>query len=155
MILRFQTRRHWLYPDTSHRPLICHRNLLTKRVAIRDRWRKIWAYLWNKRFVQVRCKRKLSVIYLMTLGVATLFMLISNNSHAACSCICVNGLNRPLCSSVSDLKPLCPPKVCPRVPPITRPLDQSRLPPVGTSICSSKYIYNKYNQRYEWRLFCK
>lgn len=103
----------------------------------------------------VRNKRKSPILYYFVFLVTALSVLTVNNSQAECTCICVNGLNRPLCASVTDRKPLCPPKFCPRQPPVTPPLEQSRTPPAGTQICSDKYIYNQYTQRYEWRQFCR
>ena len=98
---------------------------------------------------------KLPAIYVVTLMLAALSFTTSDEARAACTCICVDGLNRPLCSGVNDRIPVCPPKVCPTEPPITRPLDQPRLPPAGTAFCTDEYIYNRYSQRYEWRQFCR
>ena len=74
---------------------------------------------------------------------------------ADCACVCVDGLNRPLCSDSRDAIPVCPPRVCPRYPQTTRPLESLRLPPVGTESCSRQYVYNKYSRRYEWRQLCR
>jgi hypothetical protein len=98
---------------------------------------------------------KLPVIYLACFLVAAVSVTNSGNSHAACTCICVDGLNRPLCANLDDRKPLCPPKLCPREPSQTRPLDQPAIPPTGTKSCSREYIYNRYAQRYQWWQFCQ
>ena len=55
-------------------------------------------------------------------------------ARAACTCICVGGQNRPLCSEVTDIEPLCPPKVCLRAPQSTRPLDGVRIQPLFGSL---------------------
>ena len=82
--------------------------------------------------------------------------LIATTAEAACNCVCVNGLNRPLCSSISDIKPVCPPRVCPQAPQSISPIDTPQLrPPTGTQSCASDYIYNRYTQRYEWRQVCE
>lgn len=86
---------------------------------------------------------------------AVLSILASNPGRAACACICVDGQNRPLCSEVTDIEPICPPKLCPDLPGSTRPLDTQRLPPSGTRDCSMEYVYNAYAQRYEWRQLCQ
>ena len=79
----------------------------------------------------------------------------SDSSRAACTCVCVDGLNRPLCASITDRRPVCPPKVCPREPPLARPIEQPKLPPADADSCSRKYIYNRYSQRYEWWQLCR
>jgi hypothetical protein len=75
--------------------------------------------------------------------------------RAACTCICVDGLNRPLCSEVTDVEPVCPPRLCPDAPRATPPLDLQRLPPTGTRSCAMEYVYNPYARRYEWRQLCQ
>ena len=79
----------------------------------------------------------------------------STPADAACTCICVNGLNRPLCSSIADRKPVCPPRACPREPSISRPIDRTAEPPAGAKTCNDRYIYNRYSQAYEWRRLCR
>ena len=75
--------------------------------------------------------------------------------RADCACVCVDGLNRPLCSDSRDPLPVCPPRVCPDTPRTSRPLDAPGLPPPGTEACSMQYVYNKYTRRYEWRRLCR
>ncbi|HUV21525.1 MAG TPA: hypothetical protein VMZ32_07055, partial [Gammaproteobacteria bacterium] len=101
------------------------------------------------------CNTKIPVIYLAALLVAAVSVTHSDNSRAGCTCICVDGLNRPLCASLEERKPLCPPRVCPREPSQTRPLDQPGIPPTGATPCSREYIYNRYAQRYEWWQVCQ
>lgn len=84
-----------------------------------------------------------------------LSILASAPGRAACTCICVDGQNRPLCSEVTDIEPICPPRLCPSAPRSTRPLDPQLLPPDGTRSCSMEYVYNPYAQRYEWRQLCQ
>jgi hypothetical protein len=76
-------------------------------------------------------------------------------ARAACTCICIDGLNRPLCSEVTDVEPICPPKPCPDAPQTVRPLDPPRLPPAGKRSCAMEYVYNRYAGRYEWRQICR
>jgi hypothetical protein len=75
--------------------------------------------------------------------------------RADCACVCVDGMNRPLCSDSRDVVPVCPPRVCADEPRTTRPLDAPALPPTGTEACSMQYLYNKYTRRYEWRQLCR
>ncbi len=85
---------------------------------------------------------------------AVLASLASFAAVADCTCICVDGLNRPLCSQVTDIEPVCPPKVCPDAP-AAKPLEPYRLPPFDARSCSMEYFYNKYAERYEWRQICR
>ena len=75
--------------------------------------------------------------------------------RADCACVCVDGLNRPLCSDSREAPPVCPPRVCPDMPRTSRPLDAPALPPQGVEACSMQYVYNKYTRRYEWRRLCR
>lgn len=85
---------------------------------------------------------------------AVLGTLPSFDGRAACTCICVDGLNRPLCSQVTDIEPVCPPRVCSEAP-AAKPLEPYDLPPFDAPACSMKYLYNKYAGRYEWRQVCE
>ena len=85
----------------------------------------------------------------------TITLLVNEPARGACTCICVDGLNRPLCSSLTEPRPVCPPRVCPREPSVSAPLEQSGMPPVGTQSCEQEYVYNRYTQRYEWRRICQ
>lgn len=85
---------------------------------------------------------------------AVIAALSTATGRADCSCICIDGLNRPLCSQVTDIEPVCPPKVCADAP-ATKPLEPYRLPPFDEQSCSMKYLYNKYAGRYEWRQVCR
>ncbi len=85
---------------------------------------------------------------------ALLALLASGAGRADCNCICVDGLNRPLCSQVSDVLPLCPPRVCPLAP-AAGALQPPQLPPFDARSCSMEYLYNNYAARYEWRQLCR
>ncbi len=82
-------------------------------------------------------------------------LTVFGESRAGCTCVCVDGLNRPLCASASDPRPLCPPRVCPREPGVTRPLDQVVEPRPRNKNCARKYSFNRYSQRYEWLTLCR
>lgn len=82
-------------------------------------------------------------------------MLGAAPAQAACACICVDGRNQPLCSEVTDVEPVCPPKPCPDAPQTVRPLEPPKLPPTGTRSCTMEYVYNRYAGRYEWRQLCR
>lgn len=74
-------------------------------------------------------------------------------AEAGCSCQCVNGQNVPLCSSPFDLKPLCPPVLCPMALPYTG-LQPGGLPPLGSSGCRTVQVLNPMTMMYEARTVC-
>ena len=98
---------------------------------------------------------KSTVTFLVVLLLAGVSIVNSDNARADCVCVCVDGLNRPLCASAADPRPTCPPRFCPREPSTTRPLDQPTLPPTKARTCSREYIYNRFSGRYEWWQLCR
>ena len=81
------------------------------------------------------------------------FILPFHNVESKCSCECVNGKNVPLCSSTLDIAPPCI-GICPIVNPSIKPLPSLNMPPVGTSKCDWKQVYNEATRRYEWVEVC-
>ncbi len=79
----------------------------------------------------------------------------ATNVNAACVCRCVNGVMQSLCSSSIDLRPICPPRVCPLTPPRVTPLQPLTLPPLGTSSCRQAQVLNPVTGQYEWRTVCR
>jgi hypothetical protein len=73
----------------------------------------------------------------------------------SCHCACVNGEVKALCSSSTDVPPVCAPRVCPIVTPSVKPIAPPRVPPVGTSTCKMKQVYNETTKKYEWKSVCK
>lgn len=98
---------------------------------------------------------KSTITFLVVLLLAGVSIVNSDNARAGCVCVCVDGLNRPLCASAADPRPTCPPRFCPREPSTTRPLDQPTLPPTKARTCSREYIYNRFSGRYEWWQLCR
>ena len=88
--------------------------------------------------------------------VAGLFGLIFTESRSAsCRCVCINGQVQAICSSSIDLKPICPPRICPIKSPSIRPIQTPVIPPIGTSNCRKEQVYNDNTRRYEWRTICR
>ena len=79
------------------------------------------------------------------------------NANASCVCRCVNGRMEPLCSSVADMRPFCPPStLCPiAAPPTLAPLGPAIAPPVGTRSCAQRQILNPVTGQYEWQSICR
>ena len=89
----------------------------------------------------------------LALSLLTL-LIISNMANANCVCSCVNGQNIPICSNSIDLRPVCPPKVCPIAQPSVTPINTPTIPPMGTSHCKQQQVYNNFTRRYEWKQLC-
>jgi hypothetical protein len=75
-------------------------------------------------------------------------------AHASCVCRCVDGEVQPLCSSSTDLPPICAATICAVVPPSIAPIQPPVIPPLGTSDCSPRQVQNPATNRYEWRSIC-
>jgi len=97
---------------------------------------------------------KILIIRIFYLVLGLWLLGAQNFAHASCSCVCMDGKNQAVCSSSMDLRPLCPPKVCPLARPAIKPLDSPRLPPLGTTQCTNKQVYNPYSRKYEWKRVC-
>ena len=93
--------------------------------------------------------------FTFSLLVLVFLSFIPNQAQASCSCKCVNGQVKALCSSSIDLKPICSPRVCPITPPSVKPIDTPSIPPIGTKVCTNKQVYNDATFQYEWKKVCK
>lgn len=80
---------------------------------------------------------------------------MTDNATTARQCVCMNGEMRAVCSSTTDLEPICPPRVCPSAPPAVEPIQRSRGSPLGTSACYQKQVYIERTRSYEWRDICR
>jgi hypothetical protein len=87
--------------------------------------------------------------------IAFLCLILSKNIMAECTCECVNGQQQALCESAIDLKPICPPKICPQTSPQVQPIDPPRVPPLGTKNCEQKQVWNPQTLKYEWQEVCE
>src|SRR5208283_5504113 len=71
-------------------------------------------------------------------------------ASASCICQCVNGQMQPLCASSIDLRPICPPTICPIAAPSVAPIRPPTLPPLGTSSCHQAQVCDQFgNCRWE------
>lgn len=82
-------------------------------------------------------------------------LMASSNAHAGCTCQCVNGRVTPICSNALEAPPICSPQICPITPPSIAPMNPLRVPPIGTSNCTMKQVYNNYTGQYEWKQICE
>ncbi len=87
-----------------------------------------------------------------------LVVLVPTLAAATCSCACVEGQAKPICSNRLEIPPPCPETVCPLVTPMnppTPPLTQPQtLPPDPTERCVYRQVYNPQTGQNEWRRLC-
>ena len=86
--------------------------------------------------------------------IAIFALLLTAECQASCVCRCVDGEMQPLCSSSTDVPPVCPVTVCALVQPSLRPIQPLGLPPLGTSQCSQRQVLDPATRQYEWRSVC-
>lgn len=89
----------------------------------------------------------------LSVGFITLIILTAQ-ANASCECLCINGKVEAVCTSSSELKPYCAPRLCPYAPPNLAPAMQNTLPPAGTTSCEMKQVYNEQIKKYEWKRIC-
>jgi hypothetical protein len=92
----------------------------------------------------------------MILLLLTVFMslVLVSNANATCDCVCKDGQVQAVCSSKLDIKPTCPPRVCPKAQPSIKPSQPPKVQPVGKKKCIHKQIYNDLTHKYESRELC-
>ena len=76
-------------------------------------------------------------------------------AEAGCVCRCVDGEQRPICSSAIEVPPICPPRVCPIVPPPVAPITPPTVPPVGTVECHEAQVLNPVTGEYQFKRICR
>ena len=85
---------------------------------------------------------------------AMLGLALTAQAQASCECRCVDGQMQALCSSSIDIAPICPAAVCAIPPPAIAPIQAPRTPPLGTSECAPRQVFNPGTHQYEWRMLC-
>ncbi len=77
---------------------------------------------------------------------------------ASCTCACVEGQVKSICSNSLEIAVPCPPTVCPLstpANPVIDPLTQPQtLPPNPADRCTDRQVYNPQTGRNEWRRLC-
>ncbi|WP_186267794.1 hypothetical protein [Burkholderia gladioli] len=89
------------------------------------------------------------------LGVALACAVLSQIALADCECRCVDGQVQAICSSTLDMRPMCAPQICPMRSLQMQPMTPMSMPPVGTSSCTMRQVYNPYSHQYEWQKLCQ
>ena len=79
----------------------------------------------------------------------------SGGAEAACTCRCVDGKAQAVCSSSTDIRPICQSAACPIAPPAKSPLDARQEAPVVKPGCETKQVYDPETRAYSWDQVCK
>jgi hypothetical protein len=80
---------------------------------------------------------------------------LSGAAGAACVCRCLNGKAQPVCSSSTDIPPLCNTTACPMSPPRVSPQDALQPKPAVKPGCRISQVYNPDTGRHEWGQICR
>ena len=83
-----------------------------------------------------------------------LVLIIPDQTHAACTCRCVENIERAVCDNARDQVPVCGNNSCPVAPSGPRPAASKRTPPPGTSGCEPMREYSYIYKRYDWTELC-
>ena len=76
------------------------------------------------------------------MAVVLLLLSLAPQAQAACTCQCVNGTLRPLCSSPMDLQPTNCMGFCPMTAP-SLPSVTPTVPPLGTGVCEQARVCDR------------
>lgn len=95
------------------------------------------------------CLLLLGAAFLAGLAIAA-----TGPAEAACVCRCVAGKAQPVCSSSTDIPPLCNSTVCPMSPPKVSPMDQAKPKPSVKPGCTVRQVYDPATGRHEWGQIC-
>jgi hypothetical protein len=90
---------------------------------------------------------------LLVVGVG-LALLPGAPADAACTCKCVDGQMQALCESGIDIRPICPPRICPIAGPSIAPINPPTIPPLGTSSCRQARICDPFGNC-RWQQVCQ
>jgi hypothetical protein len=91
----------------------------------------------------------------IVLGLTAALFAHSGSAEAACICLCVDGKAQPVCSSSTDIRPICQSSACPIAPPVKSPLDARQPAPEVKPGCETKQVYDPETRAYTWDQICK
>jgi len=124
----------------------------TPREKMLDRW--IFVFLMGVNAVN-RNSTLTRLMFRSLVSFIGAFLLLVSNAQAECECRCVNGQVRPLCTNSLELPPICSSQICQIVPPSIPPIQPAQIPPLGTSHCEMKQVFNPHTGQYEWQRICQ
>lgn len=89
------------------------------------------------------------------IAVAGLMLATAAPAEAACVCRCVDGKPKAVCSSGTDIAPLCNTLNCPLSIPKRAPTDVSKPKPAVKPGCTVKQVYDPKTGKHEWGQLCQ
>lgn len=88
-------------------------------------------------------------------GIAIAALLAATGSaDAACVCRCADGKAKAVCSSATDIPPLCNATSCPLSTPKRTPTDVSKPKPPVRPGCTVQQVYDPKTGKHEWGQIC-
>ena len=99
-------------------------------------------------------RRAIQAVFGVVAAVALLLAAAGAPAEAACVCRCVGGKAQPICSSSTDIPPLCNMTVCPMATPKVSPLDQAKPKPAVKPGCTVKQVYDPETGTHNWEQIC-
>jgi hypothetical protein len=82
-------------------------------------------------------------------------LALSGSAQAVCNCRCVDGKARAVCSSSTEIPPLCNNTLCPLSMPPKTPQDARQPVPTVTPGCETKQVYDPKAGAYAWEQVCQ
>ena len=79
---------------------------------------------------------------------------LTGAAGAACVCRCADGKAVPVCSSSTDIPPLCNQTTCTAKPPQVPPSSALKPKPPVKPGCTIRQVYNPDTKSYEWGQIC-
>ncbi len=94
-------------------------------------------------------------LHLAALAALAGALLLPGAADAVCNCRCVDGKAKAVCSSSTEIPPLCNNTICPLSPPQKTPLDARQPAPTVTPGCQTKQVYDPKAGTYAWEQVCQ
>ncbi len=100
-----------------------------------------------------RRSRARTLVLAALAGLASL--AVAGSAEASCSCRCLNGKSIPVCSSSSEIPPICNSTSCPLSAPPKLPQDARQPVPTVVPGCKNQEVYDPKTGRYSVESVCQ
>lgn len=97
----------------------------------------------------------INAVLLAAVIVAAGLFAAATPAEAACVCRCVDGKAKAVCSSATDIAPLCNTTKCPLSIPKRMPTDVSKPKPAVKPGCTVRQVYDPKTGKHEWGQLCQ
>jgi len=96
-----------------------------------------------------------ALVALTALISLTIMTVLPTAAEAACVCRCLDGKAKAICSSGTDIPPLCNATACPMTTPKRTPQDVRQTPPPVKPGCTNRQVYDPKTGKHEWAQICQ